>query len=123
MANSAPERRRRCAAAGQHPVRCRTKCLHGEWWRLDHVSCSIRRSTNLLFAFFFWYLFYLMGTTLEANWGTFRYNVYLLIGYVASVVMAFVAWFAGGRARPDRRRTGFSMAPCFWRSRGCIPTS
>ena len=29
-------------------------------------------------------MFYLMGTTLEANWGTFRYNMFLLIGYVAS---------------------------------------
>jgi len=71
------------------------KVLQGEWWRLITFVFD-PPITNALFAFFFWYLFYLMGTTLEANWGAFRYNVYLLLGYVASLVMAFAAWFAGG---------------------------
>ena len=38
---------------------------------------------NPIFAFFFWYLFYLMGTALEQTWGVFKYNMFLLIGYVA----------------------------------------
>jgi hypothetical protein len=56
--------------------------------------------TNLVFAFFFWYLFYLMGTTLEVNWGTFRYNAFLLIGYLASVVSAFAVHFGVGLPLP-----------------------
>jgi hypothetical protein len=71
------------------------KVLAGEWWRLVTFLFD-PPITNPLFAFFFWYLFYLFGTTLEANWGTFRYNIYLLLGYVASIVMAFVAGFAFG---------------------------
>ncbi|MEX2091799.1 MAG: hypothetical protein WD971_03930 [Pirellulales bacterium] len=71
------------------------KVLQGEWWRLITFLFA-PPTTFVLFAFFFWYLLYMFGTTLEANWGTFRYNVYLLLGYVASVVMAFVAWFAAG---------------------------
>src|SRR3989304_4494022 len=71
------------------------KVLQGEWWRLITFVFD-PPITNALFAFFFWYLFYLMGTTLEANWGAFRYNVCLLLGYVAALVMAFAAWFAGG---------------------------
>jgi hypothetical protein len=71
------------------------KVLQGEWWRLITFVFDPPLSI-VIFAFFFWYLFYLMGTTLEAQWGTFRYNVFLLLGYVASVVMAFVAWFAAG---------------------------
>lgn len=47
-------------------------------------------TTHLLWAFFFWYLFYLVGTALEVFWGTFRYNVFLLIGYLATVVTGFV---------------------------------
>ena len=47
-------------------------------------------TTNLLFAFFFWYLFYLMGTVLESTWGAFRYNVYLLVGWAATVAVAFL---------------------------------
>jgi len=37
-----------------------------------------------------------MGTTLEVTWGTFRYNVFILIGYLANVAMVFVIHFATG---------------------------
>ncbi len=43
-----------------------------------------------LFAFFFFYLFYLMGTALEYHWGTFRFNAFLLIGYIATVASSFL---------------------------------
>ena len=56
------------------------KVLAGEWWRLITFLFDSAHRRIVLFAFFFWYLFYLFGTTLEANWGTFRYNVYLLLG-------------------------------------------
>ena len=56
-----------------------------------------------LWAFFFWYLFYLMGTALERFWGTFKYNLFLLVGYVATVATAFITpevpasnWFLEG---------------------------
>jgi hypothetical protein len=63
--------------------------LKGEVWRL--VSFLFQPPLmNPLFAFFFWYLFYLMGSALEHTWGTFRYNLFLLVGYVATVAAAFV---------------------------------
>ena len=63
--------------------------LEGEVWRL--VSFVFQPPPmNLIFAFFFWYLFYIMGTALENTWGTFRYNLFLLIGYLATVGVAFV---------------------------------
>jgi hypothetical protein len=71
------------------------RVLSGEVWRLVTFLFDPPMS-NPIFAFFFWYLFYLMGTTLEGQWGTFRYNVFLAIGYLASVVMAFVVYFASG---------------------------
>ncbi len=65
------------------------RVLEGEVWRL--FTFVVEPPTdNLLFAFFFWYLFYLMGTALEHQWGVFRYNAFLLIGYVASVAAAFL---------------------------------
>jgi hypothetical protein len=67
--------------------------LSGEVWRLVTFVFD-PPITNLLFAFFFWYLFYLMGTTLEAGWGAFRYNVFLVIGYVATVAASFASHFA-----------------------------
>ena len=44
--------------------------------------------SNVFFAFFAWYLFWLMGSALENTWGTFRYNLYLWTGWVATIVAA-----------------------------------
>ena len=72
--------------------------LRGEVWRLITFLFD-PPLTHIVFAFFFWYFFYLMGTALEANWGTFRYNVFLGIGYLASIASAFlVAWQVGPQA-------------------------
>lgn len=63
--------------------------LKGEVWRLVTFLCE-PPVTNLLFAFFFWYMFFLMGTALENTWGTFRYNIYLLVGWAATVGVSFL---------------------------------
>lgn len=65
------------------------KVLDGEFYRL--ISFLVMPPGDaLLWAAFFWYLFYLMGTALEQYWGTFRFNIYLLIGYVATVAVSFI---------------------------------
>jgi hypothetical protein len=71
------------------------KILDGEVWRLITFVFD-PPLTNVIFAFFFWYLFYLMGSTLEVSWGAFRYNVFLTIGYVATVAAAFASHFTAG---------------------------
>lgn len=66
-----------------------SKVLDGEVYRL--LSFLVMPPGGaLLWAAFFWYLFYLMGTALEQYWGTFRFNIYLLIGYVATVAVSFI---------------------------------
>jgi hypothetical protein len=65
------------------------KVLDGEVWRLV-TFVAIPPFANLLCLLFGWYLFYLFGTALEHFWGAFRYNVFLSIGYVATVGAAFV---------------------------------
>ena len=65
------------------------RVLNGEVYRLVSFL-FLPPGTNLLFAFFYWYLFYLMGTALEMYWGAFRYNLFLLIGYVATVATGFI---------------------------------
>jgi hypothetical protein len=68
---------------------------NGEWWRLLTFP-FFPPTTNVLFIIFFlWFLFF-MGRALEANWGTFRYNVYLLIAYAASVGAAFLSYSIAG---------------------------
>lgn len=63
--------------------------LNGQVYRLL-TFMFLPPGSMLLFAFFFWYLFYLMGTSLEYYWGTFRYNVFLVIGYLATVAASFL---------------------------------
>ncbi|HEY6010659.1 MAG TPA: hypothetical protein VIX18_04235, partial [Nitrospirota bacterium] len=63
--------------------------LAGEWWRLI-TFLFIPPLTNPVFAFFAWYLFYLMGSALENHWGAFRYNLFLLVGYVVTVGVSFL---------------------------------
>jgi len=65
------------------------RVLEGEVWRLVTFLCQTP-PMHPVFAFFFWYFFYLMGTALESTWGTFRYNVYLLAGWAATVAAAFL---------------------------------
>jgi hypothetical protein len=63
--------------------------LQGEWWRLVTFPFD-PPVQNLLFAFFAWYLFYLMGSALEEHWGAFRYNLFLLVGYLLTVAVSFL---------------------------------
>jgi len=65
------------------------RLLQGEWWRLATFPFDPPLQ-NPLFAFFAWYLFYLMGSALEELWGAFRYNLFLLLGYCFMVAAAFV---------------------------------
>lgn len=66
-----------------------SKVLNGEVYRL--ISFLVLPPTDaVLWAALAWYVFYLMGTALENYWGTFRYNVFLLIGYLATVAVSFI---------------------------------
>ena len=62
----------------------------GEYWRLVTFIFT-PPLTYLIFMFFAWYIFFLMGTALEGTWGAFRYNLFLLIGYLATLCAAFTA--------------------------------
>jgi hypothetical protein len=69
------------------------RVLAGEWWRLI-TFLFIPPLTNPIFAFFAWYMFYLMGNALEGRWGAFRYNLFLLVGYVVTVAVTFLFPFS-----------------------------
>ena len=65
----------------------------GEVWRLA-TFVLLPPNAHPVFIAFAWYLFYLMGSALEQNWGAFRYNVFLGVGWLLTVVAAFVTPFA-----------------------------
>lgn len=61
----------------------------GEWWRLLSFM-MIPKTMSPIWLFFAFYIFYLMGTALEREWGTFRFNLFILCGYLFTVAAAFV---------------------------------
>ncbi len=69
------------------------RVLAGEWWRVFSFVV-LPPNTNLIFAAFFWWIFYLMGTSLEVYWGTFQYNLYLWIWWMASVSVALLMGYS-----------------------------
>jgi hypothetical protein len=60
----------------------------GEPWRLATFLLQPPTS-SLIFIAFAWWVFYFMGSALEAYWGAFRYNLFLLLGYGLTVGTAF----------------------------------
>jgi hypothetical protein len=66
------------------------KVVEGEVWRIVTFLFT-PPDTPAIFAVFYFALFYLFGSTLERQWGVFRYNVYLFVGYLANVAAAFAA--------------------------------
>ncbi len=69
--------------------------LQGEVWRLVSFI-FFPPATTPLFIIFFWMLMYRYGTSLETVWGTYRYNLYLLIGFLAVIAAHFIVWGLGG---------------------------
>lgn len=65
------------------------KIMAGEAWRLFTFP-FVPVLSNMIFFAFAIYLFILMGGALEAYWGEFRYNLFLLIGYFATVAVSFI---------------------------------
>jgi hypothetical protein len=73
----------------------------GEWWRLfsfiiapPYVPGS---PFQALFLAFFWYILWMMSQSLEAEWGTFRFNAYLF----TSISFAIAGVFIGQLISPN----------------------
>jgi len=71
------------------------KVLEGEVWRLILFICVPFTTSptpfSVLFFFIELYLFWLMGTALEREWGTRRLTLYLVVGYILTLAAAFGA--------------------------------
>lgn len=61
----------------------------GQWWRLLSFM-MLPKTLSPLWLFFAFYIFYLMGNALEQQWGTFRFNLFILCGYLLTIAMAFI---------------------------------
>ena len=64
----------------------------GEWWRL--VTMIFLPPPPGMFGYalvaFAWYMFFLMGGALEGYWGEFRFNLFMLSGYLLTIAVSFM---------------------------------
>lgn len=69
--------------------------LHGQIWRV--VTFMIwPPSGDMFFNLLAIYLYYNLGTTLERVWGSFRFNVYFLMGVLGHVLAAVAVYLMTG---------------------------
>lgn len=64
--------------------------MKGEVWRLISFI-FIPPSASVLWIIFILYFYYIVGTGLEHEWGSFRFNVYYFTGVIGTVIGAFIA--------------------------------
>ncbi len=68
--------------------------MRGEVWRLI-TFIFIPPTFSLLWLVFALYFYYMIGSSLENEWGTFKFNAYYFIGIIATIAGAFIT---GGTA-------------------------
>jgi hypothetical protein len=71
------------------------KVMEGEVWRLFSFI-FFPPGERPIFVIFVWLLTYRFGTALEAVWGTYRFNLFLLIAFLSTLAAHFVIWTFGG---------------------------
>lgn len=76
--------------------------LSGEFWRLFTFIISppniAGSAVSALFLAIFWYILWMLSSALEAAWGVFRFNVYLLCGVLFTIVGAFIGHLVSPQA-------------------------
>ena len=61
----------------------------GQWWRVI-TWIFIPTTTNIIWIIFSLYFYYLIGSGLEQSWGSFKFNLYYLIGIIATIIGGFI---------------------------------
>ncbi|MGG7058780.1 rhomboid family intramembrane serine protease [Clostridium tertium] len=71
-----------------------SRVMEGEVWRLV-TFIFVPTSSGIISFMFSMYFYYLAGTGLEHEWGEFKFNLYYLIGMLATIVLSMIT---GGTA-------------------------
>ncbi|MDD3140239.1 MAG: hypothetical protein PHX08_14855 [Lachnospiraceae bacterium] len=73
--------------------------LQGQVWRVFTFLIQ-PPSTSLLFIIFALYLYYMIGQSLEASWGAFRFNLYFFAGVLFHILAAILTYIITGLSLP-----------------------
>ena len=66
--------------------------LQGQVWRLI-TFIFVPMNSSPIWVLFTLYFYYLIGTTLERAWGSFKFNVYYLCGMLGAIIAAAITGF------------------------------
>ncbi|HIX92190.1 MAG TPA: hypothetical protein H9681_04845 [Firmicutes bacterium] len=68
----------------------RDAILSGQVWRVV-TFLFVPPSTSILWVIFALYFYYMIGSTLENQWGAFGFTLYYIIGALGSIISGFIA--------------------------------
>ncbi|MCR1897549.1 rhomboid family intramembrane serine protease [Irregularibacter muris] len=66
--------------------------MQGQIWRVI-TFIFIPPSASIFMIAFVMYFYYMIGTTLESEWGTVKFNLYYLFGIIGTIIAAFITGF------------------------------
>lgn len=66
--------------------------MKGEVWRLI-TFLFIPPSQSIIWILFALYFYYMIGTNLEQVWGSFKFNVYYLVGVIGAIAASFITGY------------------------------
>lgn len=69
-----------------------SQIMQGQIWRII-TFIFIPPSSSLIFIVFVLYFYYMIGNTLENEWGSFKFNVYYLCGMIGTIIAAFLTGY------------------------------
>lgn len=61
----------------------------GQWWRVI-TWIFIPTNSSIIWIIFSLYFYYLIGSGLEQRWGSFKFNLYYLVGVIATIIGGFI---------------------------------
>lgn len=72
--------------------------LSGQVWRLiTFIFYPPSSSHSIILSLLLIYVYYSLAKTLTMMWGDFKFNLYLLIGFLSQIIGAFFVFFVFGR--------------------------
>lgn len=71
----------------------RAGLLQGQIWRII-TFIFLPPSQSPVFVVFSLYFYYLIGSSLENSWGTFRFQIYYMLGMLGAIVSALITGYA-----------------------------
>ena len=91
--------------------------LKGEIWRLV-TYIFIPPNASPIFIIFVLYFYYMIGSNLENEWGSFRFNLYYFLGMLGTTIATFIT--KGGATPIYKSVSLLSLWPIFTQISGTI---